>query len=426
MRDKPSFRPKLQFRTSGRSKFWHFSPSGRSFVEKTEEMKTKIRRYDLDWIRVLVFGLLIFYHIGMFFNNWGWHIKNNVIYEWLWLPMSFVNQWRLTALFLISGMGTYFALSYRSGGVFTRERISRLGIPFLFGTLVIIAPQVYIERLVNDQFTGSYFAFYPAEFFKGIYPEGNFSWHHLWFLPYLLTYTLLMTPLFLYFRKHPDNRFLNWCRQLIQKKYGLFLFIIPLYFPEAFIEPFFNVTHAYIGDWFAHAHYSLIFFYGFLFMILKKDFWAALDRLKRPALITGLITYVLLAAFFWQIEDSVLVHFTEAAVKVTNCFMWLVAIFGYSAKYLNRSSDLLAYCNRAVYPFYIFHQTLIIIFAYFIIDKSWSLAAKFSLLTVATFLGCWILYEVVKRFRLGRVLFGIKERKETEKVAVPGLEPQLS
>ncbi|PHN03143.1 acyltransferase family protein [Flavilitoribacter nigricans] len=391
-------------------------------------METKIRRYDLDWIRVIVFGLLIFFHIGMFFNSWGWHIKNNVIYDWLYLPMGFLSQWRLTALFLISGMGTYFALSYRSGKVFARERLIRLGIPFLFGTLVLIAPQVYVERLVEGQFTGSYFEFYPIEFFKGIYPTGNFSWHHLWFLPYLLTYTLLLAPLFLYFRRHPENRFLNWCRKQIRKKYGLFLFIIPLYFPEAFIEPFFNVTHAYYGDWFAHAHYGIIFFYGFLFMLLREDFWAALDRLKQPALIIGLVTFSLLAGVFWQIEDGVIVHFTEAAVKVTNCFMWLVVIFGYGAKYLNRPSPLLAYCNRAVYPFYIFHQTLIIIFAYFLIEKEWSLGVKFTILTVATFFSCWGLYELVRRFKLGRILFGIKEKKAVETVPEPKvqLDPQLT
>ena len=61
----------------------------------------KIRRYDLDWLRVIVFGLLIFYHVGMFFVPWGWHIKNNEIYGWLRYPMLFVNQWRLPILFVI-------------------------------------------------------------------------------------------------------------------------------------------------------------------------------------------------------------------------------------------------------------------------------------------------------------------------------------
>ncbi len=134
-----------------------------------------MRRYDLDWLRVIAFALLIFYHVGMFFVPWSWHIKNNETSEWLTLPMWFLNQWRLPLLFVISGMGTYFSLQKRTGGQFMRERVIRLLIPFVFGMLFIIPPQVYIERLANSQFTGSYFDFWPSEAFIGTYPEGNIS-----------------------------------------------------------------------------------------------------------------------------------------------------------------------------------------------------------------------------------------------------------
>ncbi len=384
--------------------------------------KTKIRRYDLDWIRVLVFGLLIMYHVGQFFGPWNWHIKNNIIYNDLTIPMSFVNQWRLSSLFLISGMGTAFALSFRSVRKYSKERLSRLGIPFLFGTLVIIAPQVYIERFMYGQFGGSYFDFYPIEFFKGIYPTGNFSWHHLWFLPYLLIFSLVLGPVFVRLRDRPNHRLLRFSRKLIKKKWGLFALMVPLYFTEAMLEPFFPVSHALYNDWFTFVNFLIIFFYGFLFIAIKEDFWPAVDRLKKPSLFIGIITYSLLLFYFWRVEDTIAIHFMEAFVKVLNCYAWMIAIFGYEAVYLNKSSKLLSYCNRAVYPFYIFHQTLIIIFAYFMYDKDWSFWTKFSLLTVATFLGCWILYEIVKRFALGRLLFGIKAKKSAKPPgkSVPG------
>ena len=142
------------------------------------------RRYDIDWLRVLVFGLLIFYHVGMFFVPWGWHIKNNIIYEWPMWPMRFLNQWRLPILFVISGMGTYYALNKRNGWQFAGERIKRLLVPLLFGMAVIVPVQVYAERVVNGQFNGSYFDFWPSQAFEGVYPVGNLSWHHLWFLPF--------------------------------------------------------------------------------------------------------------------------------------------------------------------------------------------------------------------------------------------------
>ena len=158
-------------------------------LEKILAMDSSIRRYDLDWLRVIVFGLLIFYHVGMFFVPWGWHVKNNSIYDWLRWPMLFLNQWRLPILFVISGMGTFYALGKRGMGKFMWERFLRLGIPLVVGMLLIVPPQVYVERLAEGQFTGSYWAFFSTIAFDGVYPEGNLSWHHLWFLPYLLVFS---------------------------------------------------------------------------------------------------------------------------------------------------------------------------------------------------------------------------------------------
>jgi glucan biosynthesis protein C len=79
----------------------------------------------------------------LFFVPWEFHIKNNVISNWLVYPMWFVSQWRLPILFVISGMGTYYAFQKRSGKQFALERIKRLYIPLIFGTLFIIPPQVY-------------------------------------------------------------------------------------------------------------------------------------------------------------------------------------------------------------------------------------------------------------------------------------------
>ena len=34
-------------------------------------------RYDfLDWLRVIAILVLLFFHIGMIFVGWGWHIVN--------------------------------------------------------------------------------------------------------------------------------------------------------------------------------------------------------------------------------------------------------------------------------------------------------------------------------------------------------------
>ncbi|NNE03817.1 MAG: acyltransferase family protein [Eudoraea sp.] len=368
-----------------------------------------MRRHDLDWLRVLVFALLILYHVGMFFVPWGWHIKNNVIYTWLVYPMLFLNQWRLPILFVISGMGTYYALGKRTGKQFIWERIKRLYIPLAIGMLLVVPPQVYIERFVEGQFQGSYLEFWPAEAFTGIYPEGNMSWHHLWFLPYLLLFSLILAPIFLHLRKKNNSKFISWIKKRFKSPWGLFIFVIPLYLVEALIEPFFPVTHALVGDWFAIVNYGLMFFIGFVLISAQDEFWHLVKTYRRKFLYLGILSFISFLTLISLFEDSIYVHFTEALLKVTNLWLWVLICFGYAASYLNKPSKTLAYANESVYPFYILHQTITIIIGYFLIDLSWGFFAKALVLLAGTFGISWIIYEfLLRRWTWIRPLFGLK------------------
>nr|WP_297787128.1 acyltransferase family protein [uncultured Allomuricauda sp.] len=375
-------------------------------------MKTTIRRYDLDWLRVIVFALLIFYHVGMFFVPWGWHIKNNVIYDWLRWPMMFLNQWRLPILFVISGMGTYYALGKRSLGRFVWERFLRLGIPLVVGMFLIVPPQVYFERLADGTFTGSYWEYFTSIAFDGIYPEGNYSWHHLWFLPYLLVFSWILAPLFVYLRKH-ETRFINWVKRLIQKTWGIYVFVIPLYFAESLIEPFFPITHALVDDWFNFIFSIILFFYGFILIATGDVFWQIVAKVKRKALVLGVIGFsgqVIIWLFF---EDGYVIHFTEALLKVTNIWSWILVLFSYAAKYLNKPSKGLAYSNRAVYPFYILHQTITVGIAYYLMDLSWGFLPKATILVIGTFGISWLIYDlIILRIPILHPLFGLKPKNK--------------
>lgn len=374
-------------------------------------MHKAIRRYDLDWLRVIVFALLIFYHVGMFFVPWGWHIKNNTIYEWLRWPMLFLNQWRLPILFVISGMGTYYALSKRSLGQFSWERFKRLGIPLVIGMLLIVPPQIYIERLVNGQFSGNYLEYYQTMAFRnGAYPNGDISWHHLWFLPYLLVFSLILGPFFVRTRRK-SSKLVDWTSKQLQKPFGFYLFIIPLFLLEAFMEPFFEITHALIDDWFNFFSSMTFFFYGFLFIATGEVFWKNLEKIKGKALIIGLVSFSLLLGRWIFIEqDDLPQHLAEAFLKIINLWSWILVLFGYGARYLNKKSGLLTYANRAVYPFYILHQTITIVIAYFLIDLEWGFVVKSTIMVIGTFGFSWLLYDlIILRIPLLHPLFGLKK-----------------
>jgi hypothetical protein len=371
--------------------------------------KAAMRRHELDWLRVIVFGLLILYHVGMFFVPWGWHIKNDTIYPWVRFPMLFLNQWRLPLLFLISGMGTYFALLARSRQQFAGERFRRLLLPLLFGILVIVPPQVYLERLDKGQFSGGYLSYWPGHAFSGVYPKGNFSWHHLWFLPYLLLYSLALLPLLFRLRHHPGARLNRMFRGISSSPWKIYLLVLPLYCWEAFLEPFFPITHALWGDWFNLVNMGTFFVYGFILLSSGGQFWNMVRAHRRTFLLMGIACFLCFLFFRYGVEDTTLVHYTEAIVKVVNLWSWILAALGYASTYLHKPSRLLAYANEAVYPFYILHQTIIIILGYLLMHNPMGLLPKFFLMAAGTFLTTWILCEfLIRRAKWIRPLFGLK------------------
>lgn len=371
-------------------------------------MKVKFRRYDLDWLRVVVFSLLIIYHTGMFFVPWGWHLKNNVIYDWLTWPMLFLNQWRLPILFLISGMGTYYALSKRNIWQFNKERFLRLAIPLLFGMLVIVPPQIYFERLTEGQFQGSYWQYLSTIAYNGVYPEGNISWHHLWFLPYLFVFSVVLSP-FLIYIKNNRTKFVDWIKSVILKPYRLYIFTIPLFLLESLLEPFYDITHDLVNDWFNFFSSMTLFFFGFIMVACGPTLWSSIEKTRAKAFYLGLFCFTGML-ITWQFEDGYIRHFTEAFLKIVNLWSWIIVLLGYAAKYRNNPTSILKYANRAVYPFYILHQTVTIAIAYYIKDLGWGLLPKASILIIGTFLICLIIYHfLILRIKFLQPLFGLKK-----------------
>ena len=365
------------------------------------------RRYDLDWLRVIAFTLLILYHTGMFFVSWDWHIKNNVLAEWMELPMLWLNRWRMPLLFLISGISIQFLLRKRSSGAFALDRLKRLGIPLLFGMLVVVPPQIYFERLTQGE-TYNYLEFWATVFQFQAYPEGNFSWHHLWYLPYILVYSLIGIPLWSWLRSAGGQKLTAYLAEKTKNPFWLFFPVVLWHWAANFVIDF-PTTHNLTWDWENHFHSFSLFILGFV-LGTQDGFRQAMTRWRVWALGLAIGLGLVLTFGFWLPEVKWTVSLEALYEFLNTAYSWsaLVAIFGYADRYLNRPSALLSYANRAVYPFYILHQSVIISLAYPITNWSWSPELKFLCLAVGTFGVCWVLYAfLIKRWRVTRLVFGV-------------------
>ncbi|MFQ3244419.1 MAG: glucan biosynthesis protein C [Arenicella sp.] len=375
------------------------------------------RRYDIDALRVLAFSILILYHIGMLYvADWGFHIKSAYQYEWVKYPMLLVNQWRMPLLFLISGIASSFLISKLSAIGFLKSRSLRLLIPFITGVILIIPPQAYIQALANGSLTNSfgemsyasflihYFSFqeWPIGAFDG--SEYGFTWNHLWFIPYLFAYTLLLLPLAMLLRI-----------STLQASFGR-IGVVTLILAPVLIQIIWQlilndekpISHALIDDWYAHAMYGTFFLLGYLISD-NAAVWQKIINLRWVSLIGALFCYCLLISLWLKFNQHEWQDHLAGVIATFNQWLWLLAVLAWSAKLLNRPQRWLKYANNCVYPWYILHQTITIIAAYFLAKLSLGGTLEFALVLVFTVVGCWAITEyLIRRQKYLKFVFGMK------------------
>jgi glucan biosynthesis protein C len=316
--------------------------------------------------------------------------------------MDLAHRLRMPLLFVIAGAGMWYALQRRTLGAFTRERALRLLVPALAGMLLIVPPQVYVERVVDGEWHGGYFAFLWQRVFQFVpYPLGDFSWHHLWFIIYLFVYVLLLLPLMSWWRR---------ARPVIRPGVWQFALALPLGLNEALLKPLFPEVHNLVGDWYIFNHYLLLTVYGFALATMPGAWdWLAAWR-RRSLAVAVTITVSLLTMF----ETGVIAHDSIADQLLANVFTWtwLLTFLGYGRAHFSFGNRLLEWSRDASYPVYILHQTVIILIAWPVIAQAWSPGVKYWLVLSSTLLICVLAYELVlRRFAWLRVLFGIKPGK---------------
>jgi glucan biosynthesis protein C len=370
------------------------------------------RRPDLDWLRVLAFGLLIAYHAGMAWSGWNWHVTSIDSIDWLREGMRFVNRWRMPLIFVVSGAAIALALGSRRPHTFALDRVKRLLVPLVFGMVVIVPPQIYLERLYRGQFTGSFLDWLPQAFQGGAYPNGNVSWHHLWFLAYVLVLTFVLLPYFLWARGEQGRATLEKAGRLASR-FGLqWLMALPLAASTLWLAPISYNTNGLIGDWHGLVYYGALLLCG-AFLFGSSDLLMALNRQRWLSFAAGVAAYAALYGLF--IDGAVRPTIADAdrpayaLVSAVNTMAWLFAIVGFANRHLTRRPAFLSEATEAVYPFYILHQTVTVIAVYWLLQIGAPPAAGFILAVLATFVVTSAIYfGLVRPLWFLRPLFGLK------------------
>jgi hypothetical protein len=379
------------------------------------------RLYFIDAIRVAAVLILLVYHSGLVFSGKShFHIKNDNLSMGLEYVLFFFHEWRLGLLFFVSGVGTCLALKKRRLPDYAKERFKRLFVPLIFGVLVIVPPQIYVERLFNGFDYGGYWAFYAESFTTGFYPSGNISWHHLWFVAYLLIYALASLPFFNYWAKH-SAVLLPKIRRFTEGA-GLWLAAMPLMLVMIFLKKHFIGVQNIVHDGAFFLFYGILFLFGFI--AASADLWYIFER-QRWAFLTATIwsttlVYTVLGIMGTVNREDTGLYEAFSGLRAFNAWSWIVVICGYAKRFfdsLAASEDratqhflkhILPRLNEAVYPFYILHQTAILLFGYWVVGLPLGMWFKFGLVVFLSFAACVVVYwGLIRPFASLRFFFGM-------------------
>ena len=367
------------------------------------------RRHDIDALRALAFALVILYHVGMYYvAGWHWHLKSPEAVEWLQGPMRALNLWRMDLVFLISGVALGFLRRGASAGGLLRQRSVRLLLPLAFGMAVVVPYQAYAQAVANGSIAPGLGAFLARYFTGGPWPRDAFdgwqpgiTWNHLWYLPYLWCYTALLL-LLLPLAESAAGRKLRSAFTRLRGAALVGLPMLPLMAWSLLLWPRFAPTHDLLHDGWLHAVYFTLFLYGYA-VGTDAGWWAEATRLRWFTLAAAL---VLLALVFAMPAPR------ELRRLAADAYLWttLLAILGWAHHKLNRPWRWLGWANESVYPWYVLHQTLIIVLVVQLAPLRLAPGLEAALLVLGTVAGCWGLTAVIRRSNALRPLFGLKRR----------------
>ena len=378
------------------------------------------RRYDLDWLRIIAFGLLIFYHCGMFYVSWDWHVKSRFASDAIEPLMMLTSPWRLSLLFLIAGAATRFMADKMSVRQFLAGRMVRLWPPLLLAMFVIVPPQSYfeiVEALQAANGLGPGHAGWLDNFYVK-YVTGSGHWcdadgclvtptyNHMWFVAYLILYTLALIAILPLLRRIPAA-----VRRLVA---GPLLILVPWLYLTGLrltLFPLFGESHDFRNDGYLHSVYFSIFLFGFA-IAKYQAFFDQCVRLRWTALGLALASWAALVAYHGLYADGMeppaWLRLAMRSIRELDAWCAIIAAVGLAHRHL-RGADGPArqLLTQAIFPFYLIHQTVIVVTGHYLDGMRLPLPVEAPLLVATTALGCWLFFDWGRRVRLLRVWIGL-------------------
>jgi peptidoglycan/LPS O-acetylase OafA/YrhL len=380
------------------------------------DAKTIQRRYDLDWLRVMGILFVFVYHSTRFYNVEEWKIKNDIWYPSVEVWNGFATSFMMPLMFAISGASLFYALGKGGFGKFLKDKVLRLLVPLLVCVFTHASFQEYLAAKTHGIFSGNYFQFLPQYYhFDKIAWEGE----HLWYLLYLFMFSIILYPL-MNWLKGKGRNFLTKLDGMIAKTGVLYTLMLPpllLFVLLGFDSPLMASNGGY-----PYIAYLWILLLGFL-IVSDERVQEKIRQLRWVSTLIGLAMVIGFCILYTLTtnKDTISLNLVLAILmRIFGGWICVLGIFCLGMQYLTSRTPTLDYANEAVLPFYIFHQTVLLVVGYFVLQWVLPEVLEWAVIVVISFAIIMVFYEfAVRRFNVMRFLFGMKMMKQAGIAKLP-------
>ncbi len=383
-----------------------------------------VRLHYLDWLRVIAILMVFLFHSVHPFDFFDWEIKNRDQSEIITIILVLLNLWGLQFFFMIAGTASWFALRHRTPRQYITERVNRLLIPFIAGTIMFSPLEYYLSwanRIQRGEFSISFWEFLGSVLpcfnplrlgYPGFSPRWIGVGFHLWFIGFLFFFALIALPIFRWMKSEKGKPLVSKLAGICKRRGGILVFIIPLLLIQFCLQPFNLPQH----DWQDFIYLLAFFILGYILFAdesitraVRRDGWLFLG-IGAAIVLLMVGAYALgLPLLDWGQDPSSLQFYVLLSLTTPMALCFSVGMLFIGMRFLDFTNKVLRYGQEAALPFFVLHQPVIIVIAFFVVQWNSGIWIKLPIVMLGSFLVTIGLYElVVRRIRLLRLLFGIK------------------
>lgn len=348
-----------------------------------------MRKHYIDNLRSLTILLLFPVHTFMIWNNFGsrfyiWQRESRILSSLIVL----VNPWFMPLLFVLAGMSARYALKKRTKKEFVIQRFNKLLVPFIGGLIFHVPFQTLYARKYFEAYEGSFwdnwkFFFTHLTDFSGY--DGAFTPGHLWFILFLFIISMLGLAV---------------CHCVPYEKVETSLEKIPAIGVLLLFIPVWLMY--YLGNFGGYSIGKNLALYLLGYYLLSNDL--IIEKLENNiSWLAGLciIGTIVSVTVYFQFS-----YYGDCWVNFIGWISILVLLVG-GKKLLNRETGFTKYFNKASYPIYILHQSILVVLAYYVVQMKVMTIVQIFCICVGSFLLTVLAYHIIRVIPIVRKIVGI-------------------